>query len=44
MERCGIHPKEVSDEEEEFAEEAKPPNDIHLVRMFKSILQVSSRP
>ena len=44
MERCGIHPKEASDDEEEYIEEAKPQGDINLVRLFKLVLAASSRP
>ena len=41
-ERCGVHPEEVSDEEEESAKEEKTKGDVDLVRLFKLALGTSS--
>lgn len=44
MERRGIRPEDASDDEEEFAKEAKSQGDVDPIRLFKSILTVNSIP
>ena len=44
MERHGIHLEEASENEEESLEEAETQGDVDLVRLFKSVLETSSRP
>ena len=44
MERCGIHPEEASDDEEDYAEEVEPQGYVGPVRLFKLVLETSSIP
>ena len=43
MERWGDHPKKMSDDEE-FVDEVEPQEELDLVRLFKLVIVVSSRP
>ena len=44
MERCSTHPKEVSEEGKESAEEVEPQGDLDSIKLFKSVLATSLRP
>lgn len=44
MEKCGIPLREVSDKEKDFVEEEENQGDVDLIRIFKAVLAMSSKP
>ena len=44
MERWGVHPEEMTNEEEYFVEEVEPQGEVDLVGLFKSVVEVISKP
>lgn len=44
MERRGIHPKDMSDEEEESTKEVELQGKFNQVRLFKVVITVSCKP